>query len=345
MKALGTAMRGVTTELSDLESALRALEISTNPTLSGKRSPCPCQGTTHEVLAAAPNCLSCGKIICIREGLGPCTFCGTPLLTPDEVQAMARQLREDAGREKMVIHASQNRKAEVAAKTPRPFAAAGDVGRVLDDESLRKAQEHRDRLLGFQATSAQRTRIIDQAADFDVPTSGANMWATPAERALQLKRQQKTMRMMDWHAKDDYEKRKVVVSIDIKGRKVVREMRKIEAPEESDDEETSGPPEIDYSLGRGGKGKAKQIDGASGGTYSRNPLLAGLIKPVFVPPKEKKNRQGKNAEETIQSVGGYAPGKWRRVQDSLEDNENVILDGGIKGGLDGFENSDEIPCG
>lgn len=345
----GTAMRGATKELSDLESALRTLEISTNPTLSTKRIPCPCQGTTHEVLLAAPNCLACGKIICIKEGLGPCTFCGTPLLTPEEVQDMVRSLREDAGREKMAINATQNRRAEVA-KIPRPFTAAGEVGRV-DEESLKKAQEHRDRLLGFQATSAQRTRIIDQAADFETPLAvgGLNQWATPAERALQLKRQQKTMRMMDWHAKEAYEKRKVVVAIDLKGRRVVKEMRTMEAPVESDDDEdASGPPEVDYTLGRGGKGKQKE-GASSGGAFARNPLLKGLIKPVYVLPKEKKKGKGNlNVDEAIGGLGGYASGrdnKWRRVQDSLGDNERVILDGGIQGGAGEFEMSDEIACG
>lgn len=343
----GTPMRGATAELTDLESALRALEISTNPTLNTARRLCPCQGMTHEVLQAAPNCLSCGKIICLQEGLGPCTFCGTPLLSSDEVQDMVRSLREEAGKEKMAISASQNKRAAVA-KTPRPFSGAGEVGRA-DDPSLRKAQEHRDRLLGFQATSAQRTKIIDQAADFETPTStGLNQWATPSERALQLKRQQKTMRMMDWHTKEVYEKRKMVASIDLKGRRVVKEMQAIEAPEESEEEEVV---ERDDSLAKGGK--RTEATGGEGGMYSRNPLLKGLIKPVYTPPAKGKEKEGMDA---LGSIGGYSnlvsnvvhtsnrDTRWRRVQDDLEDNERVILDGGVQG-IGNIEKGDEIPCG
>ncbi|KAI5846125.1 hypothetical protein BZA05DRAFT_431376 [Tricharina praecox] len=328
----GTAMRGATAELTDLESALRALEMSTNPTLNNRtRKLCPCQGLTHEVLQAAPNCLACGKIICLKEGLGPCTFCGAPLLSPDEVQDMVRSLREEAGKEKMAINASQNKRAEVS-KTPRPFSAAPEVGRA-DDESLRKAQEHRDRLLGFQATSAQRTRIIDQAADFETPLTagGLNQWATPAERALQLKRQQKQMRLVQWSAKEKYEKQRVVVAIDLSGKKVVRQMQDIEPPSDSE-EEVGQETEYDHSISRGGKGKEKA---GSGGMYARNPLLKGLIKPVY----EAKKGSKKEMHDALAARGTG----WRRVQDDLADNERVILDGGVRG-IQG-DKGDEIPCG
>ncbi|KAA8908668.1 putative zinc finger motif, C2HC5-type-domain-containing protein [Sphaerosporella brunnea] len=331
----GTAMRGASQELTDLESALRALEISTNPTLNTARRLCSCQGLTHEVLQATPNCLNCGKIICLKEGLGPCTFCGTALISTEEIQEMVRSLREAAGNEKMAINAQQNKRAEVA-KTPRPFATAGD------EESFRKAQEHRDRLLGFQATGAQRTRIIDQAADFETPlSSGLNQWTTPAERALQLKRQQQQMRMMDWHAKEAYEKRKVVVAIDLKGRKVVRQMQE-EAPPEFSDDEPEAQVEYDDSIARGGKGKEKEVT-VKEGTYSKNPLLKGLIKPVY----ELRKKKGKETN-ALGSIGGYSPAaasKWRRVQDDFADNEDVILDGGVSGAADTVERGDEIPCG
>ena len=79
----GTPMHGASTALSDLDYAIRELEIQTNPTLAptaeqNARRKCSCMATRHELLQAAPNCLNCGKIICVKEGLGPCTFCGKP---------------------------------------------------------------------------------------------------------------------------------------------------------------------------------------------------------------------------------------------------------------------------
>lgn len=99
----GTAMHGASTALSDLDDAIRALEMTTNPshTTDAALRRCNCVAARHPLLASAPNCLNCGKVICVKEGLGPCTFCGTPLLTSTEVQSMIRELRDERGKEKM----------------------------------------------------------------------------------------------------------------------------------------------------------------------------------------------------------------------------------------------------
>lgn len=38
------------------------------------RKLCDCQAQIHPLIG---NCLKCGKIICTREGEGPCLFCGS----------------------------------------------------------------------------------------------------------------------------------------------------------------------------------------------------------------------------------------------------------------------------
>ncbi|UZP35271.1 hypothetical protein NXS19_003087 [Fusarium pseudograminearum] len=105
------------------------------------------------------------------------------------------------------------------------------------------------------------------------------MWATPEERARELKRQQKVLREMEWSARPDYEKRKQVVSIDVVGGKVVRRMAAVERPvtPESEDEVIDNAVN-DGTLGdtSGNKGR-----GRTGGAFSGNPLLGSLIKPVF----------------------------------------------------------------
>src|SRR5205814_2174235 len=132
----------------------------------------------------------------------------------------------------------------------------------------------RDKLLNFQSTSAKRTRVIDQVADFETPESGLNMWATPQERALQLRAQQKKMREVEWANKADWEKRKVVMAIDLKGRKVVREMQAIETPDfdEPDDGQVA-----EEGL------QVPTDEGSQEGAYARNPLLKGLIRPLWNP--------------------------------------------------------------
>jgi hypothetical protein len=317
----GTSMHGASAALQEFDSAIRALEISTNPSLlDNSKRKCNCIGARHPLLAAAPNCLNCGKVICVKEGLGPCTFCGNPLLSAVEVQDMIGELKAERGQAKMALDNAANRRAEVS-KKPLPFSTPrnGDTGLMSPAEA--KAKEHRDRLLGFQAQNAKRTTVRDEAADFETPMMGLNNWASPVERAKQLKKQQKVLAEQEWNARPDYEKRRQVVSIDLVKGKVVKRMGAVEKPQiqghSDSEEEDEVLPMSDTSGNKGG------------GTFSRNPLLGGLIKPVYHSAKGKET-EGQREEPKRKT--------WRRVQDDLDDNEAIILDGGVYGG----ESSDRI---
>lgn len=328
----GTNMHGAATTLNDLDSAIRTLEIQTNPSLaSHSQSPgdlakrrCNCMATRHPLLTIAPNCMSCGKIICVKEGLGPCTFCNNPLLSSSEIASMVRVLKDERGKERQTANNATHRRAEVSQK-PRAFtgrdfissAAASATASPLssaaasEDEAGEKAKEHRDKLLAFQANNARRTRIYDEAADFDVPASGTNMWASPAERAAQLKQQQKVMREMEWNSRPEWEKRRVVASIDVAGGKIIRKMAEVERPRHDDvdeEEEEDFRPQV-------------SSNDQSGGAFSNNPLLGALIRPVA---KAEKGKSKVGEEKDTRSV-------WRRVQDDNDDNERWILDGGVYG--------------
>ncbi|EME87901.1 uncharacterized protein MYCFIDRAFT_148522 [Pseudocercospora fijiensis CIRAD86] len=326
----GTAMHGASTALSDLDSAIRSLEVQTNPALlassavDDEKRKCNCMATRHPLLDMAPNCLNCGKVICVKEGLGPCTFCKSPLLTPDEIQKVLRVLKDERGEERMKANNSAHKKAEVAhgkarAFTGRDFLSQASSARSSplssapgtpdgsDDEAGKKAKAHRDKLLGFQAQNARRTQIHDEAADFDVPTAGTNMWASPQERAQQLKKQQRVLREMEWSAKPEYEKRQVVASIDLKGGKVVRRMAEVEKPDFS--------AENDDDMVDDSQAPAR----TEGGAFSNNPLASGLIRPLA--------REGKGKE----AIRDRKTTHWRRVQMDEDDNEQWILDGGVYG--------------
>ncbi|KAK4129874.1 zf-C2HC5-domain-containing protein [Trichocladium antarcticum] len=315
----GVPMHGSSTPLSDLDLAIRSLEITTNPshstnTPTGVASRrCNCVATRHPPLEAAPNCINCGKVVCIKEGPGPCTFCGNPLLTPGEVQEMITELRAERGREKQAADREAHRKAEIAA-APRPFTRV----RGVDDLSVAEAMaalQHRDKLLGYQAQNAKRTVVRDEAADFDANLAGS-MWATPEERALAMKKQQKLLREMEWNALPEYEKRQQVVSIDLAGRKVFKKMVKVERPAspDQDGEDTAGASSAALRETDGNRGQS--------GAFSKNPLLGGLIKPVYDFDGNEAELEGRKDRST----------RWRRVQDDMENNEAVILDGGVYGG-------------
>ena len=313
----GTPMHGQSSSINDLDSAIRALEIQTNPTLTSSiednaKRRCNCMATRHPLLEAAPNCLTCGKIICVKEGLGPCTFCSTPLLSADEIQSMVRALKDERGREKQEANNATQKRAEVAS-VPRPFSSVQRDQQSDRDEKLASAKQHRDKLLDFQAQNARRTKIHDEAADFDTPTAGQSMWASPQERAMQLKRQQKALREQEWANRPEWEKKKMVASIDLVGGKVVRRMAAVEKPENppSDEEDDQK-----YDTGESGAN-------ANGGAFSRNPLLASghLIRPIWRSSDIDKGKAPVSGKEST----------WRRVQDDTDDNEQWILDGGIYG--------------
>ena len=326
----GTAMHGASTALSDLDSAIRALEVQTNPGLAAgstaetERRKCNCMATRHPLLDMAPNCLQCGKVVCVKEGLGPCTFCGAQLMAAEDLQKVLRVLKDERGEERMKANNAGHKKADVAqgkarAFTGRDFLAQASSARSSplssqpatpagsDDEASEKAKVHRDRLLGFQANNARRTRIHDEAADYDVPTAGTNMWASPQERAQQLKKQQRILREMEWNAKPEYEKRRVVASIDVKGGKVVRKMAEVEKPDFGGNDEAEV--ETDHQGPPSGQG----------GAFSHNPLASGLIRPTA------REGKGKGAVRENRST-------WKRVQMDEDDNEQWILDGGVYGG-------------
>jgi hypothetical protein len=319
----GTPMHGASTALNDLESAIRVLEIQTNPTLASqdsKKRKCNCMATRHPLLDAAPNCLNCGKVICVKEGIGPCTFCNMPLLSSDEIQTMVRVLRDERGQAKMAANNASQKRADVSL-APRPFSTprsttpissnpASDV--ESETEKLAKAKQHRDKLLAFQAQNAKRTQVHDEAADFETTTAGLSMWASPQERAMQLKRQQKALREQEWNARPEYEKRKVVASIDLTGGKLVRRMAATERPVTPDsDDEPSAPISAPVEHG---------AISAGSGAFARNPLLGGLIRPTI-----------KVAESRGKDNEGDRKQAWRRVQDDNDDNEQWILDGGVYG--------------
>lgn len=319
----GTPMHGASTALNDLESAIRALEIQTNPTLSAQDSSkrkCNCMATRHPLLEAAPNCLNCGKIICVKEGIGPCTFCNTPLFSSDEIQSMVRVLREERGKEKMAANNAGQKRVDISL-APRPFSTPRSTTPVSsnpasdiesENEKLAKAKQHRDKLLAFQAQNAKRTQVHDEAADFETTTAGLSMWASPQERAMQLKKQQKALREQEWNARPDYEKRKVVASIDLVGGKIVRRMAAADRPTTPD----SGDEPPEQPTGTFERGAISSGSGA----FARNPLLGGLIRPTIKVAESK----GKDNESERKQT-------WRRVQDDNDDNEQWILDGGVYG--------------
>lgn len=237
--------------LKDIEAALQDLELADAQNQANRK--CDCMGQRHPLFDVVPNCLNCGKIICVKEGLQPCLFCGQHLLP----EADREEIRLILMKERDTLEHNNELLAERKLPSPPPpppvkekkkkitvRLSAGkfwdeqkEALAALEDEKKRKRQEQLEKekhdkevkeqeeelkkyekmkritekhdndlllaqqrletLLDFQATGAERTKIIDRAADFDLPTSSSSMWLLPVERALQLKRQQKQLRKQE----------------------------------------------------------------------------------------------------------------------------------------------------
>lgn len=236
-------------DLSEIESAITELELEGTDNLENSsqvKRVCNCMGRRHPLFKVAPNCLNCGKIICAKEGLQPCSFCGKELLSSEEKFKIIDILRNEKSQldglkpmqvkeapvtdhpkqkpKKVVVkmNAGENlwkaqrnalkkveeekrraredlKKLEEEKKEIREQEAElAHYEKTSDlDPELREAQERLDRLLEFQATGAERTRIIDNASDFEMPTNKHMMWLSTAEKALMLKKQQKQLKKIE----------------------------------------------------------------------------------------------------------------------------------------------------
>lgn len=83
--------------LQEIDDAVRFLELDEKNVSSSGKYICNCQGLRHPIFDIAPNCLSCGKIICIKEGLhlNNCSFCGTELIPIEERVKLIQVLKDE----------------------------------------------------------------------------------------------------------------------------------------------------------------------------------------------------------------------------------------------------------
>jgi hypothetical protein len=240
---------------------------------------------------------------------------------------MIRALKEERGQERMVAHNTST--THSGSGTPIFGFRGGNTPESSGDEAsgaAARARAHRDKLLAFQRENAQRTKVHDEAADYDMTlTPGASQWMSPVQRAAALKKQQKYMREMEELNKPEWEKKKTVMSMSIKNGKLVKTFETVRAPMPKG----ADPEDIDEAEASG----ASNSDGVRNGAFGNNPLLAEgkLLRPVWKAPEGEK---GKGREVTTRQ------NKWRRVQDDQED-EHWILDGGVHG----YEDGSQHECG
>lgn len=229
---------------------------------------------------------------------------------------MIRELRAERGQEKMRAHNESKHNEGGPGLGPGSSPSSSSPSGKLD-----AAKAHRDKLLQFQAQNARRTRVVDEAADFETPNVASTLWMSPAQRALALKKQQRILREMEEKARPEWEKKKTFMSLDIKGGKVRRVYHSAAGPAESSPSREEADEVDEEELGHADEASKP----GNGEAFSKNPLLAasGLFRPIWKAP-EGKQADGTTAQKERKQT-------WRRVQDDRDDNEQWILDGGLHG--------------
>ncbi len=107
--------------------------------LKGRR-PCECQAARHDLVS---NCTSCGRVVCAQEGSGPCLFCGALVATREEREVLGRNSRKSEQLLKKLL-GPENKVDEAEARR---------------EAALKKAREHKERLLEFDKTCEKRTQV------------------------------------------------------------------------------------------------------------------------------------------------------------------------------------------
>lgn len=246
---------------------------------------------------------------------------------------MIRALKEERGIEKMATHNASF--ARSGGGTPI-FGSTPDTSGDEGSSAAVRARAHRDKLLAFQRENVQRTKVHDEAADYDMTlTPGATQWMSPTQRAVALKKQQQYLRELEEDSKPEWEKKRTVMSMSVKNGKLVKSYERQKVP-------STPTIEIDERVIEK-EAEADEERSHLGGTgaFSNNPLLVSgqLIRPVWK-QKESDAVAGKATRERKSF--------WRRVQDDNEDNEQWILDGGLRGyGVESrlMEDGSQQECG
>ncbi|CCD23545.1 Rqt4p NDAI_0B05120 [Naumovozyma dairenensis CBS 421] len=364
--------------LRDIDDAVKFLELNKEEKNS-KKYVCNCQGLRHPIFELAPNCLSCGKIICIKEGLhlNNCSFCGEELIPIGERVQMLEALQNEKDEVTKLDQENKLKAKQSVRKPTKTYKISSGMGKNLfqeqdklfdfierkrererkreevlnsenniesmgvsendstknvkeEDKDLIVAQERLNKLLHFQNTSAERTKIIDNASDFSM-SNEVGLWGSARERALLLKKQQRNLRKWEKLEKERSGKRdKYVVSMNIgkNGKVTMSEVEKDEKMiADSDDEFEELSDEEDIEDLRAIKSLKKEIN--EGKELEREALHSSVWdyqedkkkfeRPVYIGDSHPSEDEGENANSK----------QWKsRVQISTNDDnaleENIL---------------------
>nr|XP_045620438.1 activating signal cointegrator 1-like [Procambarus clarkii] len=163
--------------------------------LSGRHK-CDCQASKHKLIN---NCLKCGRIVCEQEGSGPCQFCGNLVTSKEEKEVLSRNSRKSEALQKRLL----SEKNAVVNDAPTEIGQSSDT--------LKKAVEHKNKLLEYDRTSEKRTKVFDDESDY---FNVSSRWLSQEDK-VKLQKREEELRSIK------YDRSHQTFTIDLFGRKVI----------------------------------------------------------------------------------------------------------------------------
>ncbi|KAH3840986.1 activating signal cointegrator 1-like [Dreissena polymorpha] len=174
------------------------------------RHACECQAGKHRLIN---NCSRCGRVVCEQEGSGPCHFCGHLVCSKEEEEILSRGSKNSEKLRQQLIN-----KAPTELLGKHLFLNGREYlhsNKQKIQDSLKEAEKHKNKLLEFDKTSARRTQVIDDEADYF--STDSNQWLSTQDREKLRKREEELRSLRHAPRKD----RKI--TLDFAGRQVIEE--------------------------------------------------------------------------------------------------------------------------
>ncbi|PRP74859.1 hypothetical protein PROFUN_09559 [Planoprotostelium fungivorum] len=176
------------------------------------------------------------------------------------------------------------------------FDAKNKKGGQVSSDTLEKAIKHKNKLIDYQENSAKRTIIYDDQSDYWTN----NNWLNPEEKKEVMRREEENK------SKKEDDRKKIKITFDFAGRRVVEE-DKLEPLDENAVDTRSNAPLLEKG-GKSEKEKGKKIEAqtvthSNGKTNNDVSLVCDTVpmRPEFI-PKKKSTTKPKSTNVTNHRV-------------------------------------------
>ncbi|KAJ2604564.1 hypothetical protein H4R99_001732 [Coemansia sp. RSA 1722] len=169
--------------------------------------------------------------------------------------------------------------------------ATASAETVAQAEAWARATRRKERLLDYDRTAAQRTRLIDQASDFD--PDATTKWMSPEEKALAEARSAARAQANQDRA-SRLQSGLRVLRLDLATGSV-----DLQRPDEkvADNEPAAYQPPLPQAVA------TAHPRGSADGVFAHNPLLKDAAEPRFVLPAQKKKGKAKDKDKNQDQNG------------------------------------------